>query len=436
MADKLAILGGKKTREKPFVKYAIIGDEEKSRVKEVLDSGILSGFIARAGDNFLGGKQVKELEALVNSYFSCRNAVTVNSATAGLHVALAACGIGPGDEVIVTPYTMCASATAVVMQNAVPVFADISDDDFCLDPESIEQRLTDRVKAIVVVHLFGYPAKMDEIMAIAKKRGLYVIEDCAQAPGALYKGRPVGTIGDIGVFSLNQHKTITCGEGGFAITDDDDLALRMRLIRNHGEVITDDMEMENIDNIVGFNYRMTELEGAVSVGQFKRLDQLNDQRIKLAEYLASGLSKFKGLRLPLKEKGNKHVYFVFPIRYDREEVGVPRDIFVKAVNEEGIPLAAGYVRPIYMEPLYRKKIAYGRKGCPFTCSFYGRQTRYEKGICPVTERMYEEELILTPVCKYPHTIEDMDDVIKAFEKVFNNIGELKKSIKNGVLPVR
>ena len=421
---KLAITGGERTRQKPFVGHAIMGDEERARVNEVLDGGMLSGFIARAGDNFLGGKQVKDLESLVRGYFSVKHAVAVNSATAGLHVSLAACGIGPGDEVIVPPYTMSASATAIVMQNAVPVFADIEEDTFCLDPKSVEKRITDRTKAIVVVHLFGYPADMDGIMAIAQKRGLYVVEDCAQAPGALYNGKLAGTIGNIGIFSLNQHKTITCGEGGFAITNDEKLALRMQLVRNHGEVIVEDLKVDEIDNMVGFNYRMTELEAAVSVGQFKRLDRLNSHRIDLAEYLAGGLSKFRGLGLPAPAKGNKHVYFNFPIKYDSKAVGVPRNVFVKALAAEGIPCAGGYVRPIYLEPMYQKKISYGEKGCPFSCAYYGGEPDYRKGLCPVAERMYEEELILTPVCKYPHTRQDIDDVIKAFGKIFDNIAEI------------
>lgn len=425
MPGKLAFLGGEKVREKPFQQYAVIGEEERKRVKDVLDSGMLSGFIARAGDHFLGGPQVKELETLIRAYFNIKNAVAVNSATAGLHAALAACGVGPGDEVIVPPYTMSASATAIIMQNAVPVFADIEAETFCIDPAQVQDLITERTKAIVVVHLFGYPAGMEEIMSIAKKKGIYVIEDCAQAPGAIYKGKIVGTLGDIGVFSLNQHKTITCGEGGFAITDNDELALRMQLVRNHGEVIAEDMKVDDIDNIVGFNYRMTELEGAVSVGQFRRLDELNDHRIKLAEYLAQGLSKFKGIVLPVVKKGNKHVYFTFAIKYDTKITGVPRDVFTKALNAEGIPCGTGYVRPIYMEPMYQKKIGYGKKGCPFSCHLYGGHTGYGKGSCPVTEKMYGEELILLPVCKYPHTIKDMDDVIKAFEKIFENIKELR-----------
>ncbi|MDP8297424.1 MAG: DegT/DnrJ/EryC1/StrS family aminotransferase [Candidatus Orphnella occulta] len=406
--------------------YAFVGEEEKKRVAEVLEGGMLSGFIAQKGDHFLGGKQVRELEELIREYFGVKAAVTVNSATAGLHAALAACGVGPGDEVIVTPYTMSASATAIVMVNAIPVFADIDEETFSLDPERIKEKITPMTKAIVVVHLFGGAADMAPIMALATKHGLSVIEDCAQAPGGKYKDRFVGTIGDIGVFSLNQHKTITSGEGGFAVTNNEALALRMQLIRNHGEVIVDSMGIDDIDNIIGFNYRMTELEAAVSVGQFRRLDELNDHRIELVEYLTERLSGYDGLILPKNAEGDKHVYFVYPIRMNENKLGVTRDVFAKALNAEGIPFGSGYVRPIYLEPMYQRKIAYGKSGWPFTGGIYDGDVDYSKGICPVTERMHEKELLLTGVCKYPHTKKDIDDVVEAFKKIFSNIDELKK----------
>ena len=419
------MLGGEKVRNKPFVNYAIMGEKERERINNVLESGMLSGFVAQAGDNFLGGKYVREYEALVEEYFDARYAVSVNSATAALHIAVGACGIGPGDEVIVTPYSMCASATCVLMQNAIPVFVDIEEDSFCIDPKKMENAITLRTRAIVVVHLFGRPANMDEIIRIARENNLYVIEDSAQSPGATYKGRLAGTIGDIGVFSLNQHKTITCGEGGFAITSDKDLALKMQLIRNHGEVVVGDMNVENIENIVGFNYRMTELESAVAIEQFKKLDFLNNHRIELAEYLTERLLRFNDLILPQIDKADKHVYFVYPIRIKVDAVGISRDIIVKALQAEGIPFGGGYVKPIYLEPIYQKKIAYGKNGCPFSCKFFEGEVNYKKGICPVSERLYEKELILTSVCKYPHTEDDMNDVVEAFGKVFDGLEELK-----------
>jgi perosamine synthetase len=411
--ETLALFNGTKVRSKPFIGTAVIGEEEKQRVNDVLKSGNLSGFIGKAGPGFLGGPQVNEFESIVRDFFCIPFAIAVNSATAGLHAALCACCIKEGDEVIVPPYTMSASATAIVMQNATPVFVDVEDHTFGIDPQKLEKKITNRTRAIVVVHLFGHPAQMDEIMSIAKRHNCFVVEDCAQAPGAVYRDKLVGTIGDIGVFSLNQHKTITCGEGGIAITRDKNLALRMQLVRNHGEAVVGDMERGENDSIIGFNYRMTELEAAVSIGQFKRLETLNDQRIRLAEYLTEQLSKFDALTLPRKENVAKHVYFVYPIRLDETKAGINRDVFVKAISAEGIPFGAGYVKPLYLEPLYQS-----RKDA---------KERYTKGICPVCERLFEKEMMLTAVCRHPHTEDDMNDVVRAFEKVFQNIAELKET---------
>jgi len=199
----------------------------------------------------------------------------------------------------------------------------------------------------------------------------------------------------------------------------------MQLIRNHGEAVVGEMNIEDIYNVVGFNYRMTELEAAVSIGQFKQLDFLNSHRIGLANHLTERLSGFKGLSLPAAKDSNKHVYFVYPIRFRAGEVGISREIFVHALNAEGIPFGAGYVRPLYLEPIYQKKIAYGKKGCPFTCSFYGGKVDYRRGLCPVAERMHEKELISTSVCRYPHSKKDIDDVADAFEKLYDNIEDLK-----------
>ena len=283
---ELALFGGKKIRERPFTPFPFLDKEESLMVKEVLASHRLSGFVAAAGDSFLGGPYVKKLEELIKSYFNTRFAITVNSATAGLHCALAALNLKSEDEVIVPPYTMSATASAVLMAGATPIFADICDDDFCINPAEIEKLITRRTKAIMVVHLFGCPARMNEIKKVAQKHDLVIIEDCAQAPGAMYKNKLVGTIGDAGIFSFNQHKTITTGEGGFIITDNEKLALKMQLIRNHGEAVVEGMGLDDsFAHIFGYNYRMTELEAAVGTAQFPRLDRLNSHRIRLAEYL-------------------------------------------------------------------------------------------------------------------------------------------------------
>ncbi len=417
MKSKLALLGGPKVRTKPFPKHPVIGAEEKKGVLEVLKSGVLSGFIAKAGDSFLGGPKVKAFEKLLRDYFGVPYAMAINSATAGLHAALAAGGVGPGDEVIVPPYTMSASASAVLMANAVPRFVDIRNDIFCLDPVQVEKNITPRAKAIVAVHLFGHPAPMDEILAIAKKRKLFVVEDCAQAPGAIYKGKLAGTLGDAGVFSLNQHKTITTGEGGWVLTRRAEVALKVQLVRNHGEAVVEDLKCEDIVNTLGWNYRMTELEAAVAIGQFNRLDRLTRHRQKLADYLSKNLKGLPGLRLPVTLPRCAHTYFVYPIQYDASLTGIPRDLFIKALTAEGIPFGQGYVKPLYLAPLYQKQICYGNAGWPFTSIPETERPRYSKGLCPVTEELHEKTLIHTNVCSYPATIADMRDVVTAVKKV-------------------
>ena len=385
----LALLGGPKTRTKPFAPHPVMGPEERRQVLSVLKSGVLSGFIAKPGENFLGGPKVKELERLFCGYFGTKHAVSMNSATSALHAALLALGIEPGDEVLVTPYTMSASATAILMCGALPVFVDIEDKTFCLDPAKIESKITPKTKAVVVVHLFGHAADMDPILEIARRRALKVLEDCAQSPGARYKEKFVGTLGDIGVFSLNQHKTITTGEGGVAVTEDDALALKMQLVRNHGEVVADHLPAARDMQCLGWNYRMPELEAGVGIEQFKKLGQLTSHRVRLAEYLTKKLAKLKGLRTPVIKPYSNHVYFVYPIVVDETAFGVSRDVLVKALNAEWIPFGAGYVRPIYLEPIYQKRRIYAHSPFPFDLQGPENRDNYRKGSCPNAEFFYE-----------------------------------------------
>ena len=261
--SKLALLGGKPIRTRPFPAYPVIGEEEKRAVMEVLDSGQLSTFSA-SRQGFLGGRKIQAFEAAFAEYHGIRHAIAVNSATSGLHAAVAACEVGPGDEVIVPPYTFTATATAVLHHNAIPVFVDVDPVTFCMDPAQLEKAITPRTKAVIPVHLLGHPADMDAILAIARRHHLKVIEDCAQAPGARYKGRLVGTMGDCGVFSFQETKNMVTGEGGMVITNDPDLAERARMIRNHGEAVIAGEPRKYLTSTIGWNYRMTEVEAAIA----------------------------------------------------------------------------------------------------------------------------------------------------------------------------
>jgi len=421
---KLAINGGKPIREKPFPAYVTIRDEEKRAALEVLDSAVLSKYLGTWSPDFFGGPRVQKLEQEWAQYFGVKHAISVNSATSGLYAAAGAAGVGPGDEVIVSPYTMTASATAALIYGAIPVFADIDLDIFCLTPESIRQHITPYTKAIIAVDIFGHPADMVEIMQIAREHNLIVIEDAAQAPGAKYHGRYAGTLADIGVFSLNYHKTIHTGEGGVVVTDNDDLADRLQLIRNHGEVVVKNKGTPNIVNLIGFNYRMTEIDAAIASEQLKKLEKLVVPRIEAADYLSERLGVLPGITPPVVRQNVRHGYYLYVLRYNAAQTGIPRNRFVAALNAEGIPMVEGYVEPIYLEPVYQKRIAFGNDGFPFTYPGYKGKVSYDLGICPVTERMHYEEVIYTNVCHAGITRMDLDDIVRAFHKVYDHRKEL------------
>jgi dTDP-4-amino-4,6-dideoxygalactose transaminase len=428
--NKLALNGGTPVRTKLFPAYNTIGEEEKAAALRVLDSGNLSQFLGAWHRDFFGGPEVRAFEERWSEAFDCKHSISVNSNTSGLITAIGACGIQPGDEVIVSPYTMSASALAPILYGGVPVFADIDEDNFGLCPISVAAKITPRTKAILVVHIFGNPAKMDEIMEIARRHNLKVIEDCAQAPLAEYKGRKVGTIGDLGVFSLNYHKHIHTGEGGVITTNDDFLAERCQLIRNHGEVAAEAKGVTDFTNTYGQNYRLTEIQAAIGTEQLKKLPGLLEQRLENADFLARKLGGLNGISAPRVEEGARHVYYVQPFKFSEAELGVHRNRFVQAIKAE-IPSAvlredtpligAGYVRPLYLQPLYQKRAA----TCSFNCPKYEGKVSYEKGLCPVTERMHFDELFTHEFMRPGMTKQDLEDVVRAFEKVVENINELR-----------
>lgn len=421
----LAINGATPVRSVPFPRYNSIGEEEKKAVMEVLDSGLLSGFLGTWSPAFYGGPNVQQLERNWEAAFGVRHAISVNSATSGLYAAVGAAGVGPGDEVIVSPYTMTASASAAIVYGAIPVFADIDTDTFCITPETIRERLSPYTRAIVVVDLLGHPAGMAEIMEIAREHDLVVIEDAAQGPGATYHGKPVGTLAHMGVFSLNYHKTIHTGEGGIVVTDDPDLADRVALIRNHGEVVAKDKGVENLVNLVGFNYRMTEIEAAIGIQQLRKLPALHQARVDAAEFLTARLGDMPGLTTPVVRDGVVHGYYRYALKFDESIIGCSRDTFVDALNAEGVPMVKGYTEPLYLEPMYQKRIAFGKDGFPFTYPGYKGTVSYDRGICPVVERLFSHELMCTDVCHADITEADLLDVVTAIRKVYENVEELR-----------
>lgn len=427
--SKLAILGGKPIRTSLFPAYNTIGVEEKIAVNKVLDKGNLSQFLGSWHKDFYGGPNIRLLEESWSNLIGVNYSISVNSNTSGLFSAIAACGIKPGDEVIVSPYTMSASAIAPLIYGAVPVFADIDIDNFGLCPNSVESKITERTKAILVVHIFGNPAKMDEIMQIAKKHNLFVIEDCAQAPLAKYKDKHVGTIGDIGIFSFNYHKHIHTGEGGIVTTNNEILAKKIQLIRNHSENSVSAMNFDKEMNLYGFNYRMTEIDAAIGIEQIKKLPFLIEERIENANFFAEKIGQIPGIKAPIIEKNSKHVYYKQPFRFDQKKIGIHRNKFIEAIKAE-IPSAilredtplieSGYVRPLYLLPIFQNKTTH----CSFNCSKYNGIVDYSKGSCLNVEKLHYDELFSHEYMRPGMSKQDIEDVVNAFYKVIENIKDL------------
>ena len=424
-SNKLAILGGNKAINKKFKTYNSIGIEEVNAAKSVVESGILSKFLGCWEPDFFGGPKVQEFERACEKYFNVKHAVSVNSWTSGLIAAVGAIGIEPGDEIIVSTWTMCASATAILHWNAIPVFADIDKNTFNIDPISVEKNITPYTKAILAIDIFGYPCDMIALSKIAKKHNLKLITDTAQAPGPLYNGEYTGTFADVGGFSLNYHKHIHTGEGGILVTNDSEINEKLQLIRNHAEAVVGDKGVKNLSNMVGYNFRLGEIESAIGIEQLKKLSSLVKTRQDAASLLNLGLNNLQGLNIQIVEDNCTHSYYVYPMTLDIELIGVSRDKIVKALIAEGIQgLGQGYAN-IHLLPMYQKKIAYGSKGFPWTSDICKRDVSYDKGICPVAEELNEKSFILLEMCLHDLSNNDVNLIINAFKKVWDNLDEIR-----------
>lgn len=431
---KLALFGGKPVLARRLPPYNSIGKEEKTAVERLMDKvaagkATLSGFLARGGERFYGGPLVRKLESDFSRFFGVKYAVSFNSATTALQAAVAAAGIGPGDEVITSPLTMSATPAAVLFNGAIPVFADVDPNNYCLSAKTIEKKITRRTKAILAVNLLGGSADYEPILRLAKRHKLVVIEDNAQAPGAAYRGRFTGTIGDIGVLSFNIHKAIQAGEGGMILTNNSRYAYRAQLVRNHGEFVVDDYwknGREWREFILGSNFRFTEIAAAIMIEQLKKLNALNRERIVLADYLTEKLKEFSWLSPVNVLPDSKHVYYLYPIKFFEGKIGILRKTFVRAMEAEGFPLGEGYNRPLYLLPIYQQKRIYDRSQLPFVSKDYLQRIDYQKGMCPVTERLYNQELLTTTLCQPPKTKKTIDLFLEALKKIENNVEGLKR----------
>ncbi|MCQ4334919.1 DegT/DnrJ/EryC1/StrS family aminotransferase [Natronomonas sp. F2-12] len=322
----------------------ILGEEEYDNVEAVLDSG-----------RFLQGPMVEEFEAKWAELVGVEHAVAVSNGTTALQLALNAMGLEPGDEVIVPSLTFGSTATAVVHQAGVPVFADIDRELYTLDHTDLERCVSEHTEAVIPVHLYGHPAEMDEIRAFADEHDLAVIEDAAQAHGASYKGEPVGSIGDVGCFSFYATKNITTGEGGIVTTDDEEIADRIRLLRSHG------MEGRDEHVALGYNYRMSDLNAAIGTAQVDRLLGFNDRRREISERLFEELGDLEWISPGTVREYVEHAYFWAPFEVDPDVIGMSGKDVWRELKDQGVETRHRYVDPLYEQPVFEEHRGFNSK---------------------------------------------------------------------------
>ncbi len=418
--EQLAIDGGVPVRTRgPIVETDVFEEEELQALIEVAREKKL-----RRAEATL------EYERSIAEYFGVKHAIAVSSGTTALHIALAAFGIGPGDEVIVTPYTFVASDTCVLEQNAIPIFADVDPVHLTLDPEDVARRITSRTKAIIPVTITGSLVDMDPIMDLAKQHNLWVLEDACQSIGAYYKGHPVGTIGHVGAFSTITGKITNTGEGGFVITDDTDLFEKMWGYQDFARKRSLGPASKYHWGLPCTNYRITNMQAAIGIQQMKRLDSMLAQRTENAEYLNNRLRGVPGIILPPDSPWGKRVYFYYVVRLLPEVLGTDMLNFALALAAEGVYnekyiSTTRWMIPQHLQPLFLNKAGYGGTTCPFECHHYKGHVEYYRGLCPVAEQACDEVFWLASV----HPLlekSDLDDIADAVWKVATAFVEKKE----------
>jgi len=317
-----------------------IDDDERQEILKVLDDGILTSA------SYSGGKRVQEFEELLANFLHVKHAVAVNSGTAALHASILAAGIKKDDEVLIPSFTFVATANSVACTGAKPVFVDIEKDTYCMNPQDLQSKITDKTRAIIPVHLYGHPAKMNEILEIANKKSLMVIEDACQSLGSTLDGKQTGSIGQMGCFSMYASKVLTSGEGGAITTNSDEFAENLRMIRNHGMVDGYDTR------IVGFNMRLPEIPAAIAKMQMKKIQSMLDKRAanakKLGQLLGDNISA-KDIVLPHENQRTKYNWYLYTVAFNES-----RDKIKKFLNENGIGATVYYDPPVHQTPYYSK----------------------------------------------------------------------------------
>lgn len=410
-SSSLALRGGSPVRTMPFSSWPEHGIEEEEAVLRVVRSGKWGR---------LDGTEVTRFEQDFARYHDCKYGIAVVNGSVSLKIALLAAGIEAGDEVIVPPYTFLATASVVVEVNAVPVFADIHPDSYCLDPKSVEEAITPRTKTIMVVHLGGQAADMDALTAIAKKHGVTLIEDAAHAHGGEYNGKKLGSLGDMGSFSLQSSKNLNAGEGGIITTNNPEMEATARSIHNCGRM-TGGVWYGH--QILGGNNRLSELQGALLNAQMLRLPSQTERRDANGRYLNERLAEIPGLSpLPRGQGETIHPYHLYVFRYSTDAWdGIPRAKFLEAMAAEGVPTSGGYTVPLYEQPVFQNK----RFGPYAGANRYDADVAANAARCPVTERASREEGCWLTQNVLLGTRGDMDDIVRAAAKVYENRRDLR-----------
>ena len=411
----LAIKGGKPTRTKPFPVAQRFEGNELRYLEEALQQNTLF---------YAAGNFVKRFTQTFAEMYGMKHCVATSSCTAAIHAAVAGLEIGPGDEVVVSPITDMGGIYGVLAMNATAIFADVDPHTLNVTADNIRKVITERTKAILITHLGGNPCEMDEIVALAKEKGIYLVEDCAQAYGAFYKGRRVGTFGDVSCFSTNEFKHISTGDGGMCLTNDEDVAKKILLFTDKGynRDAFDLSTMRAVQRLC-LNYRMTELQGAVGLAQLEKLDYICSASTALGNQLSKELSGIHGL-IPHKVMDhNICSYWLYMLWLDLEEFPCGVHPFAEALNAEGIPAVAGYIgRPVYQYDLFTKNNFYPGKSCPHGCLNYPPQVKYESGLCPAAEKSLDHIIMLK--LNYGYGMEDILDIATAIKKVCDNRDQL------------
>jgi dTDP-4-amino-4,6-dideoxygalactose transaminase len=412
MHEKLALDGGSPVRKIPLeLKKVYHGadvydEREKSAADEVLETKSLFRYY---GYDLLN--KSSELEKEFARYVGTKHALAVSSGTAALHVALGAIGVGFRDEVILSPISWVSPALAILYQDALPVFADIDINSLNVDPQAVAKKITKRTKAIIVVHYVGLPARMNELMEIAREDGIYVVEDCSHAYGALYKGHKVGSIGDIAAFSCQFQKQITAGEGGLIATNSDELF--ENAYRFHDLGMYEHLSKKGIDTL-GYNYRITELQSAILLAQLKKIDLINERLKNNATYLSQNMPCPEILQARDTPEDCENTYYCLPIRVNKQKLSVSAERIRLAMEAEGTPVST-IDKPIYYFGLFADKSSDQLLIDCRKIKYHENLIRYQKGLCPAAEKAYDEYIMAFNSPRL--TLIDLQDYIKALTKV-------------------